>query len=204
MMSIQNPNNTKASAQDSDQNWKPKFQGAVEGYVVNWIKKNHWKVNQQLPEFEDVKQEAYFIFLTVEQKYPLIDNDAWFMDMFKKTFGCRMIDCSRKQIRHKKHFTETDVLLSDGEESLSLTDMMVGDLETEALSERLVEQADGEVQEVLRTVMNMPTEVFAMVENAWVSRGKRKVMGNQMLCALLGKDPSKTNLVKKIEDHFVS
>ena len=184
--------------------FQPKFEGAVEGFVVNWIKKNHWKVDQQLPERDDVLQEAYCVFLKISNQYPDIDNAAWFQSMFMKSFSDRMIDCSRKQIRHKEHFADSDVLMSDGEESLSLTEQMVGDLDTEASLERLVEQADGEVAEVLRTVMNMPNEVFAMIEEAWVSRGKRKVMGNQMLCALLGKDATKTNLVKKVEDHFIS
>ncbi|ATI19274.1 hypothetical protein KF4_061 [Vibrio phage vB_VpaS_KF4] len=205
MMSIQTNANhaTDRHAKPSEQTWKPKFHGEVEGYVMNWVRNNHWKVNQQLPDVEDVKQEAYLIFLYVADKYPNIDNPRWFMDMFKRTFGCRMIDCSRKQIRHKEHFTETDVLLSEGEESLSLTEMMVGDLETSAIAEKLMEEADGEVKQVLRTLLNMPAEVFTMVEEAWTSRGKRKVLGNQMLCALLGKDPNKTDLVKKVEDHFI-
>lgn len=197
----------KSQNVDNAVQFKPKFEGEIAGYVANWVKNNHWKVSQQLPERADVEQEAYCVFLKIEQMYDTIDNPRWFMAMFKKSFNDRMVDCSRKQIRHREHFIESDSLSSNKDDdsgALSLTDMLVGDLGTDADVERLVEQADGEVREVLNTVLNMPSEVFSMVENAWTSRGKRKVMGNQMLCALLGKDPSKTNLVKKVEDHFIS
>ena len=193
---------TAEKSENVKNEFKPSWTGEIEGYVVNWYAKNGWKVASFLPELDDVKQEAYLVFAHVPVEYPDIDNPRWFMSMFKQVFSCRMIDVQRRNVRYNKRFTEM-VESEDTDGAMDLS-VKLGDLENDFMVERLVEDADGEVKEVLQTILNMPSEVFSMLEQAWTKPGKPKFMSNQMLCSLLGKDPKKTNLVKKVEDHFIS
>lgn len=74
----------------------PCFKGPIEGYVVNFLKRNYWKVAAH-HEFEDLLQEAYFKFLVVKEKYPEVIDPPHFMALFKTSWKNHFTVLAAKQ-----------------------------------------------------------------------------------------------------------
>jgi len=91
----------------------PEFQGPIEGWVVNFLKRNYWKV-APLYDWDDLFQEAYLKFLVVSEKYPEVVDPPHFMALFKTSFIRRFIDLSKKKMLDPT-ILEADLFPIDGE-----------------------------------------------------------------------------------------
>ena len=102
----------------------PKFEGAVEGYVKNFLKKNLWRVAATM-EFEDAMQEAYLLFLILKEKYGPTDTPQHFMGLYKSSWARRFNDLSTVDFRHRDKLVE----LTEEEEAYR-KEHVIGDADT--------------------------------------------------------------------------
>lgn len=172
------------------------FTGAVEGFVVNFLKKNFWRV-QRTHDYEDAMQEAALTFHEIFARYQeKVDNDAWMMSLFKTSWTNRFNDLAQADYGARSIPPLSD--LTDDDTSL-LNSMVVED-PTHMAS--LIREAPEAVRLVLSLLYNAPKELMEQAATAWVEQGHTKVDGNAHLCGLLGIDATKVNLVEIVRSYF--
>lgn len=174
----------------------PKFEGAIEGYVVNFLSRNFWRVEGYI-EREDLMQEARCLFYKLQRRYSYVDNPAWFMSLFKVAFSNEFHGLSNRRTERMSF------------EACSIDDVdsimdWVSNEDNQGLVFVLVEQAPEEVRAVLSLLASAPMELLEEVAGAWKAQGRRKVEGNSHLCELLGYDPKETDLVQDVLDYFLN
>lgn len=182
----------------------PKFKGEVEGYVVNFVRRNYWRV-AEIMEKEDVMQEALFIFLKLQRQYNYIDNAAWFMGLFKVAFSNHFNDLSNTTTRQKvlKEALNKPSAMSGTEEGVE--SILVHEHNTnEGYFVCIIEQAPKEVRAVLSLLATAPTELLEEVTQAWRVQGRYSPEGKEHLSKLLGYDAATVDLIQTVVDYFLN
>lgn len=176
---------------------KLNFSGAIEGYVVNTLAKEYWKVQRSM-EWEDVMQEAKLVFWQVTTHYPDVE-DKHLMALFKTSWQRRFTDLATKDTNSRHVLTESS-LTSDDDSPCRIDS--VGDSDTNGMLELMVQQAPNEVRMVLNLLLKAPTELLEMASEAWRSSGKRKAEGNNMINRCLG-FPKGTDSLGNVHRYFL-
>lgn len=174
----------------------PEFKGPIEGYVVNSLTKNMWRVMRNHTR-EDMMQEAYIVFMRCAGKYPIIDTPQHFMALFKRAWTNHITDLSVKESAHKATFADQPPPRDED----FLPAEPVGDLDNMGYLSLMVEQAPREVLMVLNLFLNAPQELLELATKAWATQGRRKPDGNAMLNRMLGL-PADADPIGKVHDHF--
>jgi len=78
----------------------PQWQGAVEGWAVNFAKRKAWAVSPEL-DLDDLIQEAYLLFEKIKDKYRVYAH-SHFMGLFKTTFRNHIYRLSNKRTNRKE------------------------------------------------------------------------------------------------------
>ena len=181
--------------------FQPEFDHALEGWVHNYLKTNYWRVERTL-SYDDVMQEAHIVYLGLVQRYTAVDNQGWFMALFKRSWTGHFYDLAMRASRIRVNEVSSTPQYVDEDESESYLDLAVGDRDNLGAFEVLVNQAPREVKEVLNLMFGTPAEVLEMAAAAWKASGRKKPFGNAMLCHLLGKDPDTVDLEGAVREHF--
>ena len=77
-----------------------KYTPSFEGYTINFIKKNYWKVQSSM-EFEDALQQAYLVFLTCIKKYKDV-TQKHLMALYKRMLYNQFIDLAKVDSKLKQ------------------------------------------------------------------------------------------------------
>jgi DNA-directed RNA polymerase specialized sigma24 family protein len=168
----------------------PEFKGPVEGYVVNFLHKNLWRVSRT-HDFDDAMHEAYLVFLRTASKYPDLDTPQHFMALFKTSWMNEFHDLSTKATEARRLVTEAlfggeD---SDGEEYRR---DVIGDLDNDGSLAVMVRQAPKEVLLVLNLFLNAPQELLELAMTTWRKNGKYRADGDKAVAKMLGLPPDST------------
>lgn len=176
----------------------PVFKGPLEGYIVNFINRHHWKVARTMPR-EDLKQEAYLIFLRVSGKYPDLDTPQHFMALFKTAWYHHFIDLANTDTQSRVLVPSTVRLSEDGDE---VTTDVVGESDSDGYLAVLLKQAPQEVVMVLNLFLNAPQEMINVALGSWSGRDRRcKAGGSKKICQMLGL-PADQDILKQVEEYF--
>jgi len=132
--------------------YKPEFQGAVEGYIVNSISRNYWRV-RRLMDREDLFQEAMVVYLKTARAYPALDTPQHFMALFKVAWINRLNDLSKMDTRNRAETVSTESVF------LNLKNT-VGETDSPGSVSLMVQQAPKEVQTVLSLFLTAPSEIL--------------------------------------------
>ena len=152
--------------------------------------------------FEDLYQDAYVLFLELKIKYAgRIDCDSWFMSLFKRSFCNRITDKANEATDYRRQVCLTDMECEE-DPRLDFLDTIASDCVNEGYWECKFEEAPEEVRQILTLILRAPKEFLDVLSASWRMRGKRKVDGNMYLCALLGHDSKKVNLVENFKNYF--
>lgn len=177
--------------------YTPQFKGPIEGYVVNFINRNLWRVASSM-EFEDLMQEAHVVYLKLCQRYKNVDAPH-FMALFKTSWNRRFTDLSHIDTHCRAQIGDSDLAPNE----TRFLDSLPGDLCHDGMLLTAIRQAPSEVQSVLYLFMNAPTEILDLASKAWRSNGHNRDLGNNMLCRMLGA-PKGTDIVGAVQTYFDS
>jgi len=188
----------------TDKNYRQRFKGPIEGFVVNYIQKHLWRVNR-LVDVDDLMVDAQRLYFECFDRYITkgrVDNPKWFMALFKVSFINYFNAISNEVTKQKgiRNFTE----LSNEDSDFSLDDYIKGfDSNWGELIIKVAESPP-EVKEVLAVLLEMPLEDVLALDKEWKDTGKRNVDGNEYICSLLGKDHKQINLVQEVKNYFLT
>jgi len=182
----------------------PAFKGPIEGYVVNFLARNLWRISST-HEHGDAMSEAYIVFMRCVSAYPMITEGKHFMALFKTAWANEFNDLSTKASTAKiaQSFSALARVDEDGDE-VGLNIDAVGSLDNDAILKMKVAQAPADVRLVLDlfTNPNMAPVLDAAL-TAWSARGKHKAGGERHVERLLGLQPG-TNPIEKVEKYFAN
>jgi hypothetical protein len=177
----------------------PEFKGPIEGWIVNYLKANLWRVARTM-EFDDCLQEAHLVFLRVQRTYPDVVDPPHFMALFKTSWTRRFADLSNDDSAIRE--AELHVGGAEDEEGAPLNFQAVGDLANEGELRVLLRQAPREVSMVLNLLLRAPQELLDLALGSW--RGEDRRMrggGSERINQLLGL-PLHYDSLGAVRDHF--
>jgi hypothetical protein len=177
--------------------YKPAFKGPIEGFVVNQLKHDYWRVQATLSWLE-VLQEANIVFLRCCKKFPVDkkhDTPEAFMALFKMAWRNQFTDLSNYDSKHRV-CVHMPVDEETGEEM-----EVIGEVDHDGMLAIMIEQAPSEVRTVLAVMLNAPTELLDMATKSWRKRGHKEALASRHLSIMLGLDPG-VDAVKIVEDYF--
>lgn len=159
--------------------YTPDWKGPIEGYVVNYLTREHWKIARTCPR-DDAMQEAYCVFLRVKRKYPKLDAPQHFMALFKTAWYRQFTDLAN--IDTADRITCQMPVNEAGE-----TYDPVGECDNDGFLAITIAQAPREVQMVLALFLNAPQELVEAALGSWRADARRKDGGeSRHLNRLLG------------------
>lgn len=171
------------------------FTGPVEGYVVNFLRKNFWRI-AGTHEWDDAMQEARLIFLRVQRKYPDAE-DKHLMSLFKTAWGHHFTDLSVKDSRGRHIQSESNLARDED----SLPREMVGATDNDGMLAMMIRQAPSEVRMVLSLFLSAPAELLETAARAWSGGPRGKKEGNALINRCLGL-PENTESLEAVRDYF--
>lgn len=180
---------------------RPRFNGPIEGYVVNMLRTNFWRVERSMQR-QDVLQEAYCVFLRVQAKYPEVEMGPHFMALFKIAWHNEFNELANTDTKLRAEVAMPTHRGEDGEDGAEIEQL--GGLDCDGPLAIAIEQAPAEVKAVLALFLNAPAELLEMALRGWNGRNKKeRTGGSRRICALLGLDPN-LDVLAMTEAYFTS
>lgn len=176
----------------------PCFEGPIEGWVVNGMRANYFRVSRTLSR-EEYLQEAYEVFLRISSRYE-VDEPQHLMCLFKTSWNNRLNDLATADTRHRMFVSMPMHRDEDGEEVESVDFM--GESDNEGTLAIMLRQAPADVALVLNLFLSAPQELVETALASWRGKDRRFAAGGSArICKLLGLDPS-IDVMQKVEDYF--
>lgn len=182
---------------DRKQKYIPVFEGPLEGFAVNYITKNFWRVDSNIFDREDLLQEAHCLFLKMKGMYRKVDNPKWFMALYKVA----LINYINKLSNTKTERFGVEIFMEEDISDSHVIGIHKTHNEGEMLS--LLEKAPPEVRAVLSLFLEAPRELLEKITESWKNQGLRKAEHNRHLGALLGYDSDQVDLIQSVRDYFL-
>jgi hypothetical protein len=174
----------------------PLFPGPIEGWTVNFIRKQLWKVEASM-EFADLMQEAYMVFLRVQQRYPDVETPQHFMALYKTSWFHHFTNLTLADSRQREVMPVSySSLEGHGAE-------LLGSSDNDGYLRTLIRQAPREVALVFSLFLNAPSELVETALSSWQGRDlRRKDGGSRKICQLLGL-PLDLDVMKMVEEYLL-
>ena len=162
--------------------YEPVFKGHLEGYTVNFLTREYWRVKHTMT-MEDAMQEAHCVFLKCKAKYQ-VEDGAHFTALYKTAWTRHFSDLSvadsdqrthERQLEHKTPREKYEALES------------MGETDNDGYLAVLLRQAPAEVKTVLNLFLSAPQEVLDIaLAGFWTKDNHMKVTGDRRLSRVLG------------------
>jgi hypothetical protein len=172
--------------------YEPEWVGPIEGYVVNFLTANHWKVARTVPR-EDAMQEAYCVFLRCKRKYGPLDTPQHFMALFKTAWYRHFLGLAKADTADR---VTVPYDVEAGHERVGSTD-------NDGALAIMVRQAPAEVRAVLSLFFDAPQELLTAALGSWKPErnGRRSDGGSEKVNRLLGL-PEGTDCMEAVREYF--
>ena len=178
----------------------PKFEGAIEGYVANFLRANYWRVAASM-EFEDCLQEARWLFLKLDKRYGVMDSPKHFMALYKQSWHRYFIDLSKRDTKQRNEVSDINRQEEGIDTYNGFVEAIVGDTDCSGSLLILIQQAPEDVRTVLSFLLGL-SDISTESEIIFGKGGNRKAAGsNKILCQLLG-FPNGTDILGRIYSYF--
>lgn len=166
--------------------YRHSFRGPLQGYAVNFLKANLWKL-QPLYTMEDASQEAWLVFDRVARAYPTVE-DRHLMSLYKQALTRHVIDLAKKATRAREEGGQVD---ADAP----------GDLAPSGYLYVLLRQMPGELQTVVRLFLQAPEELVRTLINTR-RRTRARDASNAEVVRLLGMTADRRP-IDEVEDYLI-
>lgn len=181
--------------------YKPEWSGSIEGYVVNFVSKNLWRV-APTHDRDDAMQEAYVCFLRCASRYPMLDAPQHFMALFKTTWANEFNDLSVKATKARKSVPLSQLSrVDENGDEVEYSREGAGCTDNDGALAVMIAQAPKEVLMVMNLFLNAPAELLEVAQAAWKSSGKNSPGGERWVEKVLGLKLG-TDPIKKTQDYF--
>lgn len=176
----------------------PSFEGPIEGWVVNGMKVNFFRVERTMTR-EDYLQEAYLVFLRVASRYE-VEEPRHLMALYKTAWTNHLNDLATEDTRQRMFAPIPYKRGEDGEEGEMLEPM--GEADCDGTLAIMLRQAPADVQAVLNLFLKAPQELVDAALSSWHGRDRRYACGgSKQINRLLGLDP-KVDVLQRVEEYF--
>lgn len=190
--------------------FEPKYEGEIAGWVTNYLRANHWRVESTVP-WDDCQQEAYVVFLRLKRKYIHVTEPSHFMALFKTTWFNTFTDLAnentlQRAVTSLNNFTiEGDTGAAEYAVEVAAShpiDSAIGSTDNDGYLATLIRQAPREVTMVLNLFLSAPQELLDVALTGWVNGDKRsKSGGSSKVNRLLGL-PEDQDTMKTVAEYF--
>lgn len=175
----------------------PEWKGPIEGYVVNFLAREMWRV-KRTHTFDEALQEAYIVFLRTAARYTMVETPEHFMALFKTSWANEFTDLSNKATAARQLVPEMVMTDEEGEQYRR---EVAGDLENDGMLAVMIRQAPKEVLMVLNLFLNAPQELLELAMETWRRQGKYRADGDKAVARMLGL-PADSKPVTQTQDYF--
>jgi len=183
------------------------FEGPIEGYVINFLQKNYWRVKNYF-DYEDAVQEARYTFTLLlrrmERNNSLIENAKHLMSLFKSAWTRHFHTLSNRDTK-RIDFAISNYTTEDHD------DWILDSINLDASSHNLgylevvIDQAPKEVRQVLNLLLTAPKEMLGMAVESWGNNNKRNsTITNEFLCRMLGYNHKEIDLIKNVRNYLLT
>lgn len=177
----------------------PEFKGPVEGWVVNYLKANAWRVARTM-EFEDCLQEAHLVFLRVARTYTEVTEAPHFMALFKTSWERRFVDLVREDARVRENEVAVDFEASGEDEGPAF--QPIGETDNDGELRVMLREAPREVLMVVNLLLRAPQEMMDALLAPWRGQDRRmRGGGSEHINQLLGL-PLHHDTLQQVHDYF--
>lgn len=177
--------------------YQPEFKGPIEGWVVNSLKKNLWRI-AATHTYEEAMQEAHMVFLRCAQRYPDMDTPQHFMALFQVSWVNEVHDLSKLATNAREAVSLDQLTYSDeGYTPLEV----IGEVENDGVLAVKLRQAPKEVTMVLNLFLNAPQELLELAMSAWRKNRNYKSDGDRAVSRMLGL-PQNSTPMSTTRDYF--
>jgi hypothetical protein len=177
--------------------YKPEWKGPMEGWVVNFLKTQMWRVAGTM-EHADVMQEAYLVFLRCKKAYPKLDTARHFMALYKTAWQRQFTDFANADTASRV-ITEMPRIRID-DDFVEYEPM--GEADNEGYLAILLSEAPREVLMVMNLFLSAPQELIEIALSSWNGSDKRcKAGGSKRINQMLGLPPD-LDVIKMTEDYI--
>lgn len=176
--------------------YAPEFGGPIEGYVVNYLTREHWKIARTVPR-DDAMQEAYCVFLKVKRTYR-VEEPQHFMALFKTAWYRRFTDMANEDTERR-----AECAMPVGADGAEFEQQ--GESDNDGALAVMIRQAPREVQMVLGLFLSAPQELLDIALSSWKAQGDRRCRagGSLQVNRLLGL-PDDQDTMRQVADYFGS
>lgn len=185
----------------------PFLDAGMRGFIVNTARRNFWKIASWY-DLDDLIQDGMvcyyrcyrrYRFLTV-RRHPSQNDKRHFQSLVGRAFENHIISLAWKRSRLPEVTAASITGLED--ETSSVWENLCPPQDEEATLSILLRQAPKEIKMLLDLLVNDAADGFWRVPGRkWVQR--RRETTNEHFCRRLGLDPSKLDLVTKLEQYFL-
>lgn len=171
------------------------WEGPIEGYVVNFLTKNHWKI-ARLMSRDEAMQEAWCIYARCLNKYCDVTEPQHFMALFKTAWSNHFTDMANED-------TASRVIgpMPINEEGYEVEP--VGETDNDGMLAVMIKEAPREVAMVLALFLNAPQELLDLALGSWRGTQDRRFKsgGSTKINQLLGL-PADYDSMQAVVDYF--
>ena len=131
---------------------EPQWSGVFEAYARTYARRHHWRVSRICDDYEDAVQHCAVVFCHLAKLYPLVDEPAWFMALYKKA----LTNAFNQLARVNKQRAALAAAIDDG--------LLLGPRHEEpAHLAAAIAGASQELQQVLRVIGDAPRELLQLM-----------------------------------------
>lgn len=187
----------------------PQWDGPISGWVANFAGRNHWRVREVCPEYDDLVQECFIKFLHMCDTYPGVMEPAHFMALYKTAVNNMVNTMSMKATAHRDFWVDID---PDGRAAQDGAPLTWEDVASRLLPAEmhggdfavLLAEAPYEVQLLVSAFFddNLIEELRGARLRDTEDRFARRETTNEFFCRVLGLDPATVNLPALLKEHF--
>lgn len=170
------------------------WSGSFEKWSRNWVRDNHWRVNEVLPTTEDALQECAMLFAMCLDRYPHVDNPKWMMGIFKKVVCTKWIKMAEKSTLERGIIApETDIT----EEQFALA--YLGTYHNDGPFVCAFGQLSTDAREAINCLLEAPSELIDFIFQSPSFALPPRIEWNRRLRQLFG-IRSKADILAELEE----
>lgn len=167
----------------------PVFEGPIEGWVKNWMKKNFWKLEKHYQQSEVLQEARKMVHeLWVNYYKDKVVEAKHFQSLFMRAFSNRMTDWANKSTKFSAEISMMH--LSDEDHELLSTMTSDADVEAEVSLQQSIAAAPKEIRDVLQIAAEAPREIAEICIEALSGRGDTKKAALAALSKIVGYEVS--------------